>query len=29
LHILERPDSELGSTFVQMVEENMSMFTER
>ena len=29
LHILERPDGESGSTFVQMVKQNMKMFTER
>ena len=29
LHILERPDGESGSTFVQTVKENMKMFTER
>jgi len=29
LHIVERPDGESGSTFVQTVKENMKMFTER
>ena len=27
LHILERPDCESGSTFVQTVEENIKLFT--
>ena len=29
LHILQRPDGDLGATFVQTVEENMKMFTNR
>ena len=29
MHIMERLDGELGSTFVQTVKENMNMFTER
>ena len=29
LHILERPNGDSGSTFVQMVEGNMKMFTNR
>ena len=29
LHILEQPDGDSGATFVQTVEENMKMFTNR
>jgi hypothetical protein len=29
LHILQRPDGDSGATFVQTVEENMKMFTNR
>ncbi len=29
LHIMEQPDGDLGATFVQTVEENMKMFTNK